>query len=122
MPPGSYGPVGRRRRQRPRSGQAFRQDAVGAVAPVVEVACDDQRRAVRRDLFEIFRQRRHLADAGAPEQRKMDTDAVRDDAAGQADLAVQQAAPLELQMGYVLVVRIDDRVAGRIALPWCPWS
>ncbi|CFV99654.1 Uncharacterised protein [Bordetella pertussis] len=78
-----------------------------AVTPIVEVAHDQQRRAVRDRLPDAVRQGLDLAATTAGEQAQVHDEAVHLGAAD-VDARVQQAALLQTMVGDVLVLVIED--------------
>jgi hypothetical protein len=97
--------------------EALGQQVVGAVVPVVEVAGDDQRRvpgltfSMRSASAAIWRRRAAAVSRGARRRSAAASPARH------GDLAVQQAAPLEAQLGDVLVVGGRMGKRERMALP-----
>lgn len=84
----------------------------GRVAPVIEVAGDDERCFVRHQCLKPRRQFFQLSSTRAAKEREMDADAVQwlfpsFDTYG----AVKQSAALEAKMSDILIVGIYDREA-----------
>ena len=67
----------------------LRQQILGAIAPIVEISGNDQRRAGIDVLLEVTRQRRHLPPARPAKERKVDTDTMHNTQARQLDTAMQ---------------------------------
>ena len=89
------------------------------VAPVVEVAGDQQRRVLAGERLHASGEGVHLPASAAGHQAQMHADAVDGGQVGAGrDFAVEQAATLEAVVRHVLVVRAQNREAAenRIAM------
>src|SRR5262249_60956336 len=88
------------------------EDGRGAVAPVVEVARDDDRQVARGELLEAARDRLELPAAAALVQRQMHAHAMQiAPPARDGDDAVQEAAALETMVRDILVLERQKTVA-----------
>ena len=92
---------------------AFCEPRISLVAPVVEVAGNDQRRVRLGDAFQIGGKGVHLPSPRAGEKRKVYANTMDwRRRSGNIDSAVKQSATLEAEVGDVLVEGVLDREAG----------
>src|SRR5262249_424070 len=92
--------------------QAPLEDRGGAVAPVVEIAGDDDRQVARGELFEPARDRLELPAAAARVQRQMNATAMQvGPPARDRDDAMQESAALVAMVRDILVLERQKTVA-----------
>jgi hypothetical protein len=85
--------------------KAMGQQFISVIPPVVEITGDDEGRVGVGNALEVPCESIQLPASRAGEDRKMDTDAMqRLGQAGQLNGAMQQAPPLETQLGDILIV------------------